>query len=146
MEKIYHTEDSLEQKILAINMLNIKNQLLNFAYKTPKKEVCGFVVHDGENYKLIEVENKSQNPKEEFYIPSKVFLTIKTNHNIVCVFHSHPEGDCKPSEFDKNSSELVCLPFLILSIENRSFEIYQPEFNDSDEMLLSKLKREVCDD
>jgi proteasome lid subunit RPN8/RPN11 len=121
----------------------MKNEIINHCGSEPNKEQCGFVVVENEKLSVKPVTNRSSNPEQEFNISAQDFLYIKKNFEIVAVYHSHPEGEEKPSAFDVKMSELVCYPFLVFSIKNRNFGLYIPENNDANQEYLEKLIKEV---
>lgn len=123
--------------------MNTRNQIINACGKNPNEESCGFIIYENGQFKIIESENKAQDRSEEFYIPAKEFLFVKKSKNIVAVYHSHPKTDEKPSDFDENNSNLICLPFVIFSLKNRKISIFEPEFMDYKKSTLEKLKSEL---
>jgi proteasome lid subunit RPN8/RPN11 len=114
--------------------------------KEPEKEVCGFVINVDGELDVLPVENKSPEPKNEFYIPAKEFLYVKKNYNIVAVYHSHAKGNSDPSDFDLKTADLVCYPFVIYSIEKNNFHVHVPEFSDANEEDVEKLKNSLNND
>lgn len=135
-------EVSQEQKALVTKM--IKRKIEIECEKTPKEEVCGFIIHDGENFEVLPVKNKAINKESEFYIPAKEFLFIKEKHNLVAIYHSHVEGPAEESEFDVSSSEVCCYPFVIYSMQTNRFGTYVPEYLDCDKALIDQLKEELA--
>lgn len=142
MVKIYPMGVFQEQKNLATNM-NIEKQIINACGKKPNEESCGFIVYDNGEFRAIESENRAQDKSEEFYIPAKEFLFIKNSNNVIAVYHSHPKTDENPSEFDKNNSNLICLPFVIFSLKNRRMSVFEPEFLDCDKSTFQNLKEQL---
>lgn len=139
--KIYPTEDFLEQKVIPIKM--IKRQIEYQSEKEPNKEVCGFVVEKDGELSVLPMKNYSEIPEEEFYIPSKEFLFVKKTNNIVAVYHSHCRGGCEPSAFDLKTSDLICYPFVIYSLEKNSFHVHEPKYSDANQESVEKLKEEL---
>jgi len=121
----------------------IKRKIEIECEKQPQKEVCGFVIEKGDQFDLIAMKNHSIDPENEFYIPAREFLYVKNNNKIVGVYHSHPKGDCKPSDFDLKTADLICYPFIIYSMEKNTFHIHEPEFSDAGKNHLEKLKEEL---
>lgn len=130
--------DFLEQKLILIKM--IKRQIEYESEKQPNKEVCGFVIEKEGELTALPMKNYSEIPEDEFYIPSKEFLFVKRNNNIVAVYHSHCKGGSEPSNFDLKTSDLICYPFVIYSLEQNSFHIHEPEHSDADKKNVEKLK------
>ena len=142
--KIYLTEDFQEQKHLDTNM--IKRKLQIECERIVHQEVCGFIVKNENDFDLIPVQNRSPKPEEQFYIPAKEFLHIKTNNEIVAVYHSHARGTSEPSDFDLKTADLICYPFVIYSIEKNDFHIHVPEFSDANKEDVEKLKKSLNND
>ena len=122
----------------------IKTKIQFECEKNPTEEVCGFIVLEDDELKVMPTENKSTNPSKHFYIPAKEFLYIKTKHNLVGIYHSHCIGSEKPSDFDKSTAELTCYPFVIYSLETNMFGLYKPENCDVEFELVKKLKEELA--
>ena len=139
--KIYLTEDFLEQKLIVIKM--IKRQIEYESEKEPNKEVCGFVVEKEGELTALPMKNYSEIPEDEFYIPSKEFLFVKRNNNIVAVYHSHCKGGSEPSNFDLKTSDLICYPFVIYSLEQNSFHVHEPEHCEADKSIVEKMKEQL---
>lgn len=123
--------------------MNIKDKIIQACCKNPKYESCGFVIYDNDGFNIVECENKAENKQEEFYIPAKDFLYAKKSYEIIAIYHSHPEGDESPSEFDKANCDSSCYPFLIFSNSNRKFNIIEPEYNDANPEYLKELKERL---
>jgi proteasome lid subunit RPN8/RPN11 len=124
-------------------MSKIKQLISVDCEKSPKREVCGFVVFEDDEYKILPAENKSPNKENEFYIPAKDFLYVKNTKNVVAIYHSHAQGNSEPSEFDKKTCDLICYPFVIYSIETNTFNILKPKYMDADHSLVKKLEEEI---
>ena len=67
-------------------MSKIKQLISVDCEKSPKREVCGFVVFEDDEYKILPAENKSPNKENEFYIPAKDFLYVKNTKNVVAIY------------------------------------------------------------
>ena len=101
-------------------------------------EICGFLGEkDGEYFPLI-VKNKHSNPKEHFSIDPLEYLRFSNQHNLICVFHSHITGDSSASSFDKVNSDNTLVPFLIYSLSEKKFSIYEPENHECNILDLKK--------
>ena len=123
--------------------MNLKEKITADCAKNIKEEICGFIIRNENGFDIKPTTNKSTDPENEFYIPSKEFLRIKRNENLVAIYHSHIRGSARPSEFDKKTSELVCYPFVIFSTQENNFDIYKPEFLDAEEKDLKELEKEL---
>lgn len=90
-------------------------------------EICGFLGRKDGEYEARIVKNKHPNPSEHFSIDPIEYLRFTREHEMVAVFHSHIQGDCSASEFDKVNSDNTLVPFLIYSIPEKKFGLYEPE-------------------
>jgi len=123
--------------------MNIKDKIINHCCQNLKEEICGFVVKNEDDFEIKPVDNKAINKEREFYIPAKEYLSIKRKNEIVAIYHSHPQGKATPSEYDKKTSENICLPFVIFSADHNNFFLYRPENSDADEERVQKLEKEL---
>ena len=121
----------------------IDKKIKKASFRKPKEEVCGFIILKDDEFDILEVENMAEDKESEFYISAKSFLYARENNQLVAVFHSHPNGNEEPSEYDKNCSEATCIPFVIFSNQTRKFSAYIPEFLDVDEEIIKKLKDQL---
>jgi proteasome lid subunit RPN8/RPN11 len=80
------------------------------------------------------------NKEDEFYIPAKEFMYVKSKYNLVGIYHSHGIGPAEPSEFDIASSEVCCYPFIIYSLPKNEFCVYKPEYSDADATKVKELE------
>jgi len=119
----------------------IKRKIEVECEKNVQIEMCGFVVEKDGEFDVVPMKNRSPNPKEEFYIPAKEFLYVKTNNKIVAVYHSHTRGGCEPSDFDIKTAEMICYPFVMYSLERNTFGVHRPEYSDADETSVQKLEK-----
>jgi proteasome lid subunit RPN8/RPN11 len=113
--------------------------------KNKSIEACGFLGFDyvDKKYVVQHEKNCSINPKEEFRINSFNFLMFKKNFSIAAIFHSHILGSFLTSDFDEMSSENCCVPFLIYSLNEDKFDIYQPKNIEYDVSIFKKIKENI---
>jgi len=110
--------------------MNIKEALQYFKTQSlfaPTVEICGLLGKSGENYIPVILKNKHSDPKNYFAIDPLEYLKFSRENEMVAVFHSHCIGDSQPSDFDKANSENTEMPFLIYSLPEKKFSLYQPE-------------------
>lgn len=101
--------------------LSILHHISNFANQNPEQEICGVIVSvDGEK-KFIECENIAKDKKNFFVIDGRVYL----DHNIEMVVHSHCIGSADPSSTDLKCADSLNVPFLIYSIIDNNFCLYE---------------------
>ena len=105
------------------------DKLLPEIYSHMEKEAphegCGLIVQKNDKIKFISVENKSEN-KNSFYIDPKEYIRHSMISKILYIVHSHYNEDCRPSEQDKNTSKVLGIPYLIVSLPERGEYIYDP--------------------
>ena len=101
-----------------------KEQLAKYAEAEKPYESCAILVGNetDENWTVKEVvltENTTKSevmftisPDKEFEVDQKA---KKSNMEIVCIFHSHPESEARPSETDKKFMRVNPFPWIIYS-------------------------------
>lgn len=109
---------------------NIKEEFKQHALEENPREACGLVgVISGKQHyfkcKNIALE------KSDFVIDPKCLVRVEDflasyAGEIVAVLHSHPSCDAKPSTLDIVSCEQSGLPWGILSLQNFSWEFFEP--------------------
>lgn len=88
-----------------------------------QKEICGLVAG---NF-LFFVKNISPDPFSTFYIDPVRYLEVSGSKNIDFCFHSHPITSCAPSLADIELANNSLLPFLIFSLPEDRFALYNPK-------------------
>lgn len=109
--------------------MNIKEALVslkNQALFCPTMEICGFLGKKDGQYTAKPLKNKHSNPREFFSIDPLEQLKFIREYEMVAVFHSHCAGDSQPSDFDKANSENTLFPFLIYSLPEKKFSLFEP--------------------
>lgn len=108
-------------------MHKINNDVLceirKFANSKKSEEVVG-VLFDFEKLSFYPLENKSKNKKDSFKIDPICSLLHK---KIYCIFHSHPDGDCYPSQEDIMCSRSSGFSLLIYSCIYDNFLFFDGE-------------------
>jgi proteasome lid subunit RPN8/RPN11 len=101
-----------------------KEELAKHAEAEKPYESCAILVGNetDENWTVKEVvftENTTKSevmftisPDKEFEVDQKA---KKSNMEIVCIFHSHPESEARPSETDKKFMRVNPFPWIIYS-------------------------------
>ncbi len=117
----------------------MKETLKNYSKASKLAEVCGFI---GYNNGLVfkPAHNHNREPQKFFSISPLDYLSFKRTNELLAVFHSHLNGDCEASDFDKVSAKNVCLPFVIYSITEDKFSIYVPDNSEASEEKLKLLQ------
>ena len=103
---------------------NDRQELAKYAEAEKPYESCAILVGNetDENWTVKEVvltENTAKSkvtftisPDKEFEVDQKA---KKSNMEIVCIFHSHPESEAQPSETDKKFMRVNPFPWMIYS-------------------------------
>ena len=101
-----------------------KEELAKYAEAEKPYESCAILVGNetDENWTVKEIvltENTTKSevmftisPDKEFEVDQKA---KKSNMELVCIFHSHPESEARPSETDKKFMRVNPFPWIIYS-------------------------------
>ena len=101
-----------------------KQELAKYAESEKPYESCAILVGNetDENWtvkELILTENTAKSKVTFTISPDKEFevdqIAQKSNMEIVCIFHSHPESEAYPSETDKKFMRVNPFPWIIYS-------------------------------
>jgi proteasome lid subunit RPN8/RPN11 len=125
--------------------MNIKKalqELVDTAESNTYIEVCGFLGFDKEteSYVVQHQNNISESPSEHFMIDPLEYLIFKDKYDLLSVYHSHIDGDEKPSEFDIKMSDSCCIPFLVYSVKTKKFDLYKPQILEIDVNTYNRFK------
>jgi proteasome lid subunit RPN8/RPN11 len=82
------------------------------AQSKPGEEVAGILFEFSE-LSFYPMQNIARDQTTSFELDKKTMLL---RDRIYAIFHSHPEGDAYPSDWDKGASEALQVPFLIYSL------------------------------
>ncbi len=103
---------------------NDRQELAKYAEAEKPYESCAILVGNetDENWTVKEIvltENTAKSrvtftisPDKEFEVDQKA---KESNMEIVCIFHSHPESEARPSETDKKFMRVNPFPWIIYS-------------------------------
>lgn len=106
----------------------IEKLLVAHANINKNEECCGFIVLDNVKHLIIiPCENIYDFPEDGFRVCPHEFLKIKQKYKIVCLYHSHPQGDSTFSKKDLDQAEELSLPICVYSIQDESFNIHFPK-------------------
>jgi proteasome lid subunit RPN8/RPN11 len=100
----------------------IKDEIRRHAREAMPEEACGFVLPDGE---VMRARNRSQAPLDSFVTDGKTMLEA-VSKRASFLYHSHPSGNAKPSALDETSCKRMGIPYLIYSVDQDEFEIFDP--------------------
>jgi proteasome lid subunit RPN8/RPN11 len=121
------------------------NELISFMKSEAEAnlfcEICALIgINKDGKYCYRHMQNRSKNPENYFIIDPYDYLSFVMKRNCLGIFHTHLQGDEKPSDFDEKTSENCCYPFIIYSVVSEKFFIYEPENKDYDVNTIQRLK------
>lgn len=112
----------IEKKIL--------EEIKEISWKSPEREVCGFIVYSEGEVFVKDCKNIHPDPLQ-FKIKSQDFLKIKNNYKLLYLFHSHINESSSLSESDKIKSNSLGLKFVVYSLRDDTFDFYEPSFHNN---------------
>lgn len=115
--------DFLEQKSIILNDISkfILEEIKTICKSKPCQESCGIIFKENNRLSLLECSNLSQDVSSSFLIDPVFFI----EYNVEYVFHSHCIGSASPSACDMKCSNELCIPFLIYSLRDDNFYLYE---------------------
>lgn len=118
------------------------NEVIRICESNKYIEICGFLGFEKKSGEFLveKQENISENPTEFFLISPVNYLLFKDRVDDVIIFHSHIDGDEKPSEFDLKVADNCCDPFLIYSLISKKIHIYTPQNSEVDVSIIQRLE------
>ncbi len=124
------------RELTLMNSSDFQKQIVNHAKQNPEEEVCGFIVLcEDLSVRVVPAINENPNKSECFSISPQKFISTKLNNKILAIYHSHPKGNCFPSDRDRNASKEMGIPYLIYGLKNDSTFLYYPESYEPDELI-----------
>lgn len=87
------------------------------------EEACGLLVAVGKKTRFVPCRNVSQWPREQFVLAPEDWMRAADMGEVVALWHSHPNGNCNPSDPDRAGCEATQIPWLISSV-HKSGEYY----------------------
>lgn len=103
-------------------------------------ECCGFLGKKKKKFIGQIVPNRSPEPNLFFCVDPVDFLKFSSENQMVAIFHSHIDSNALFSEQDKESSDAICIPYLLYSVWENKFSFYIPENTEVDVKILKKVK------
>ena len=97
-------------------------KIRKYALSKPVEETCGLIIESLGEASFIPCRNYHPKPEVAFRLSAKDFLSYE---NIKYIYHSHPKGSATPSEIDASYSDELQIPFLIYSLSDDDFYIYE---------------------
>ena len=105
---------------------NILADIYEYAEKKYPDECCGVLVSAGGVTSFIGCTNISDYPQSTFAISPKEYADVEDQGEIQAIVHSHVLSSSKPSVADTVSCNQTGLPWLIVSVPNRSETLFLP--------------------
>lgn len=106
-----------------MNKINktILDEIRKYCRKFKKQESCGVVYFNNSTLSFLPCENISRSPEYYFLIDPVILI----DYDVQYIVHSHVIGSSQPSENDINSSNELCIPYLIYSLRDNDFFLYE---------------------
>ncbi len=88
----------------------LANRLLTLAQLTPTLEICGLIATDAnKKHHIYPIDNVADAPQHNFEMhPQQQITAFKSirekQQTLFAIYHSHPDGEAKPSTKDINDS------------------------------------------
>jgi len=96
-------------------------EIKKYCIKNKNQESCG-IIHQGlQGLHFLGCRNLSSYPRESFILEPNLIV----DYDVKYVVHSHIIGSSKPSSCDTSSSNELCIPFLIYSLIDDDFYLYE---------------------
>lgn len=113
----------LGRKLIHLNKINkiILDEIKGYCCKFTKEESCGIIYLNNFSLSFLPCRNTSQSP--EFYF--SIDPVILVDYDVQYIVHSHIVGPAKPSESDISNSNELCIPYLIYSLRDNDFFLYE---------------------
>lgn len=121
--KVSGLADFLEQKNTVLSKVPAVffEKIKEICKLKPNQECCGIIYEKDNNLFVLECDNLSRDVENSFVVDSSYFI----EYDVRYVYHSHCKGSCSPSVCDMKSSDELCIPFLIYSLRDDNFYLYQ---------------------
>lgn len=104
-------------------MQTLYPEILSYCQSKFPEEACGLIILWKGRYKWVPCENIHQKKDTEFAISSQDFKKAYDLGQIVCVVHSHTDGNKEFSDFDRQSQQRQGYDWLLVSTDGNSAEI-----------------------
>jgi len=80
------------------------------------EEACGYIVAVGKKQSFMACKNSAEKPHTQFRIDENEYQRCADVGEIIAVWHSHPDKNNQPSDFDRVECESMELPWFINAI------------------------------
>lgn len=104
-------------------MKHLLDDISSHFYNEYPREGCGILYAENNKVHWLPCTNIAESDSE-FKIDPKEYLKISKVKNIVGIVHSHPDGECNPSEYDIKNCNAIGIPYIIFSYpEMKMYEL-----------------------
>ena len=98
----------------------ILDEIKKYCLKNKQEESCGLICFERNQLVWVPCDNIARNRTFNFMIDPRKMI----DYDVRYVVHSHCVGGANASILDKKIQAEVCIPYLIYSIEDDKFSIY----------------------
>ena len=109
-----------------INTSSLMSDLLHHAEQCYPRECCGLIIEKTINKPEYFPCNNISTEEEDFILDPKDYAKC-TGHNILGVFHSHPDVSAQPSGADIQACNKGNIPWVILSYPGKEILTIYPD-------------------
>lgn len=99
----------------------ILHEIIDYCNLLKNEESCGVVVQLNGAKKFIPCENIALDKQKYFALDSNIYI----DYDVDMIVHSHCLGSANPSKLDRSCSDDLEVPFLIYSIIDDNFCLYE---------------------
>lgn len=96
----------------------VKNQIKRHAERESPKEACGAIIGVNGKPVVVECKNTSHDPANLFQISPQELSQAMEKGELIAIYHSHPNGTCRPSSGDKAACMATGYPYLIYGMHD----------------------------
>ena len=116
-------EAFLEQRNFQLNKIptNILEEIKKYCKQFSDSEACGVIHETYEGLRFLACKNCSSNIRYNFSIDPGILI----DYNVQYIVHSHTICSAKPSVNDMKNSDESCIPYLIYSLRDDDFYLYE---------------------
>ena len=100
---------------------NLLYEIKEHCTKFKNEEACGVIYKKSEKLFFLKCENKSTDRRFYFVLDPGILI----DYDVQYIVHSHPICSSKPSVNDIKCSDELCIPFLIYSLRDDDFYLYE---------------------
>ena len=113
----------LERKNFQLNKISkdLLAEIKKYCLEDSHNESCGIIYLQNDELKFLRCKNESAYPRGHFTINPIILI----DYDVQYVVHSHTIGSARPSENDIKNSDELCIPYLIYSLRDDEFYLYE---------------------